>query len=49
MIKLVGVYFMAVVKVFDEIMKWTNISELKDYLILNNIKYEDIEIISYSE
>jgi hypothetical protein len=40
---------MAVVKVFDEIMNWNNINELKDYLIRNNIKYEDIEIISYSE
>ena len=41
---------MAVIRIFDEvIMEWTNISELKDFLIINNIRYEDIEILSYSE
>lgn len=40
---------MAVVKVFDTIMNWSDINELKDYLLFNNISYEDIEIISYSE
>lgn len=40
---------MAVIKVFDIVMEWNDIGELKDFLICNNIKYEDVEIISYSE
>ncbi|MEN8907247.1 MAG: hypothetical protein ABF289_14925 [Clostridiales bacterium] len=40
---------MAIIRISNVIMEWYDIGELKEYLILNNIKYEDVEIISYSE
>jgi hypothetical protein len=40
---------MAIIRISDVIMEWYDIGALKDYLILNGIKYEDVEIISYSE
>jgi glutaredoxin-related protein len=40
---------MAIIKILNEIMEWYDIGELKDYLIRNNIKYEDVEILSYYE
>ena len=40
---------MAIIKIHNIVMEWENIDALKDYLILNNIKYEDIDIISYSK
>ena len=40
---------MAIIKVFDIVMEWKDINALKEFLILNNIRFEDVEIISYSE
>lgn len=47
--KLGMVFGMAIIRVHDEIMEWYDLSALKDFLIINNIRYEDVEIISYSE
>ena len=40
---------MAIIKVNGILMIWQDLEKLKEYMILHNIHYEDIEIIKYVE